>query len=157
MRCGHRDTRAMQGLGAAVLALVAICAASPSFAQTISGRATVISGDTLEIRGERIRLVGVDAPASDLVCESTDESRWRCGQRAESALDAFLEESIVTCVGRERDPLGQLLALCTANGTDLGLWLVRNGLVLDQAGGRYRQAQEQAKAAQKGMWSARPR
>ena len=144
----------MQRVGAAVLALVAICAASQAFAQTVSGRARVISGDTLEVRGERIRLAGVDTPADDLVCESTDDSRWRCGQRAETALDAFLDESIVTCVGRERDATGQLLALCTANGIDLGLWLVRNGLAFDQAGGRYRQAQEQARAAQKGMWSA---
>ena len=147
----------MQRFGAAVLALVAIGAASPALAQSISGRATVISGDTLDIRGERIRLAGVQAPADDLVCESTDDTRWRCGQRAERALDAFLDESTVTCVGHERDATGQLLALCTANGTDLGLWLVRNGFALDQAGGRYRQAQEQAKAAQKGMWSVRPR
>lgn len=147
----------MRRVGAAMLALAAISAAQPAFAQTISGRARVITGDTLEIRDERIRLLGVDAPASDLVCESTDENRWRCGQRSESALEAFLDESIVTCVGRERDASGRLLALCTANGADLGLWLVRNGLVLDQDSGRYRQAQEQAKAAQRGMWSTRPR
>jgi endonuclease YncB( thermonuclease family) len=147
----------MQRVGAAMLALVAMCAASPVFAQTVSGRARVISGDTLEIRGERIRLSEVDTPASDLVCESTDDHRWRCSQRAESALEVFLEESTVTCVGRERDATGQLLALCAANGVDLGLWLVRNGLARDQANGRYRQAQEQAKAAQKGIWSARSR
>jgi endonuclease YncB( thermonuclease family) len=144
--------------GAAVLALVAIGATTSAVAQTISGRATVISGDTLEVRGERIRLMGVDAPASDLVCDATDEHRWRCGQRAMSALEVFLDESIVTCVGREREPVGQLLALCTANGIDLGLWLVRNGLALERPdGSRYRQAQEQAKAAQKGIWSGRQR
>jgi len=143
---------------AALLALAAICARSPALAQTISGRATVISGDTLEIRGDRIRLMGVDAPADDLVCESTDDHRYRCGQRAVGALDIFLEESVVTCAGRERDSAGQLMALCSANGTDLGLWLVRNGFALDRPdGSRYRQAQEQAKAAQKGIWSARPR
>jgi endonuclease YncB( thermonuclease family) len=52
-----------------------------------------------------------------------------------------------------------LVAFCSANGTDLGLWLVRNGLAFDlpDGGGKYRQAQEQAKAANKGIWSTRQR
>jgi endonuclease YncB( thermonuclease family) len=140
----------------ALLAVLFVCGASPALAETISGRASVISGDTIEVHGERIRLFGIEAPDSDLVCERTDDHRWRCGHRAANALEQFLEESIVACIARERETTGRVVALCSANGVDLGLWLVRNGFARDApdiSGGRYRQAQEQAKALQKGIWS----
>ncbi len=41
----------------------------PAQADT-TGRATVIDADTIEIRGERIRLDGIDAPESSQTCEA---------------------------------------------------------------------------------------
>jgi endonuclease YncB( thermonuclease family) len=35
---------------------------SPALADTITGQASVIDGDTIEIHGKRIRLSGIDAP-----------------------------------------------------------------------------------------------
>ena len=39
-----------------------ILATSAVTAETIAGRASVIDGDTLEIHGQRIRILDIDAP-----------------------------------------------------------------------------------------------
>ena len=47
-------------------AVAALCCtiAGPGLANSIAGQASVIDGDTIEIHGERIRLVSIDAPES---------------------------------------------------------------------------------------------
>ena len=126
---------------------------------TIAGRASVVDGDTLEIRGQRIHLFGVEGVADDHICVRTDDERWRCGPRALNALGEFLEEGIVNCVRRGPDVLTQLVATCTTGNTDLSLWLIRNGLAraTASAGPRYRQAESEARAAHRGLWSVNER
>ncbi len=140
----------------ALTAALLASALSPAHAQTITGRANVIDGGTLEVRGERIRFAGIGEVADDHVCARTDDERWRCGPRALNALDEFLEESIVSCAVKSRDASAQVTAVCSASGIDLGLWLIRNGLAQPaaaSASSRYRQAEAEAKAARRGMWS----
>jgi endonuclease YncB( thermonuclease family) len=139
------------------LTVLLACAASPAHAQTISGRPTVLDGETLELRGQRLKLIAVDAP-DDHVCEATDDARWRCGPRAATALAELLEEAIVTCTLRDRDLLGRPIATCSLGAIDLSLWLIRNGLARDAnsaPNGKYRQAQDEAKAARRGIWAER--
>jgi endonuclease YncB( thermonuclease family) len=90
--------------------------ATPVAAETVSGRASVIDGDTLEIRGERIRLHGIDAPES--------------GQQAANALDSYIGRRSVECQGKERDRYGRLIAVCYAGEADLNATMVRNGWAL---------------------------
>lgn len=141
-------------LASAAAALIAT--AVPARAQTITGRATVVDGETLEIRGQRVRLIGLAQVADEHVCTRTDDERWSCGPRALNALEAFLEESIVSCVVREQDALGRALGTCTAGGTDVSLWLIRGGLAMaGPANARYLKAQEEARTAKRGMWERR--
>src|SRR5262245_8296080 len=59
---------------------------APVNAQTpITGIASVIDGDTIEIHGQRIRLFGIDAPESGQLCVRPTGERWRCGQQASFA------------------------------------------------------------------------
>ena len=53
-----------------------------SMADEITGRASIVDGDTLEIHGTRIRLWGIDAPESNQLCRGSDSLPYRCGGKA---------------------------------------------------------------------------
>ncbi len=64
----------------------------------IAGTATVVDGDTIKIRGERIRLHGIDAPESRQICR-LDGKPWRCGRDATNALAGMIASRAVACSG----------------------------------------------------------
>ncbi|MFU0505807.1 thermonuclease family protein [Pseudaminobacter sp. NGMCC 1.201702] len=123
----------------------------------IVGRAAVIDGDTIEIKGERIRFNGVDAPESWQLCQDETDRDYRCGQVAANALAEFLSRSRPTrCEFVERDRYQRFVGNCfRADGQSVSSWLVRNGHALDWP--RYSKKafaadQEQAKRRKLGMW-----
>jgi endonuclease YncB( thermonuclease family) len=107
---------------ATLLAFLAISA--PASAQTISGRASVIDGDTLDIRGSRFRLHGIDAPESAQLCKEARGAEYRCGQRASLALAELIGAKNVTCEGREMDKYGRTVAVCRLGPLDSGTALI---------------------------------
>lgn len=96
----------------------------------IAGRASVIDGDIIEIRGERIRLFGIDAPEMGQHCTDGQGKSYRCGQRAAFVLDARIGEGIVTCEVKDRDRYERKVAICRVFGEDLGAWMVGLGWAL---------------------------
>jgi endonuclease YncB( thermonuclease family) len=109
-----------------VLALIVIALLTqlPGLAAAeISGPAKVIDGDTIKIRGAKIRLHGIDAPESAQVCE-TKEKSYRCGTSATLALARRISGKSVSCDERDRDRYGRIVAVCHAGGEDLNAWLV---------------------------------
>ena len=138
---------------------VAAFAAGPAHAREqaapIIGRASVIDGDTIEIDGERIRLFGIDAPESRQTCTDAQGTTYRCGQRAAQALDDQISEGVVTCVPRDRDRYGRVVAVCSAHGEDLSAWMATRGwaLAFRRYSDDYVPAEDLARRHGAGMWS----
>lgn len=125
--------------------------------QFIVGRATVIDGDTIDIRGERIRLGGVDAPEFSQLCLDGSGREYRCGSQAANALSDVLATSTpVSCTFIERDAYKRFVGECRlANGASVQEWLVSSGFALDwvrYSGGKYAALQEEARIARRGIW-----
>ncbi len=138
-----------------VLALSLCGSFSAAWAEPLIGRANVIDGDTLDIRGVRIRLHGIDAPEAAQLCTRASGERWRCGAAAANALADRIRQATVHCRGQGRDRYRRTIAVCTLRGKDLGRWLVLRGWAVAEQ--RYSQAyvkdEAQARQARRGIWS----
>ena len=166
-RTGHRPFRARRTYGLIALAgLLGIGAwtdvgpptQAPGRTLTaaiIGGRASVIDGDTLEVRGERIRLHGIDAPETTQVCQDGSGRDYRCGRTAGRALSDKIGGRRVSCERRAVDRYGRVVAVCRAGGQDLNRWLVRQGMAIAYGSYsvNYVPAEIAARLDRRGIWA----
>lgn len=140
------------GLALLVLALVALVAAhlQPNVSIDAEGTPRVGDGDSLTIGGERIRLVGIDAPELRQSC-LREGTEYACGERAREALVDLVAGRTVVCEARERDRYGRLLATCRAGDTNLNRAMVEAGWAV--AYGDYGREEALAKEAGRGLWA----
>ena len=139
-----------------VLALAATLLSWPVAAADLTGQASVIDGDTIDIHGERIRILDIDAPESRQTCTKPDGTEWRCGQQAALALADWIGQRPVTCASDSRDKYGRALARCVVAGEDVATWLAVNGWTVPYRDCKcevVRDAAGKAKVAGVGIWS----
>lgn len=122
---------------------------------TTVGTASVIDADTIEIRGERIRLVGIDAPESGQKCLNSWGKFVRCGTNAANALDQWIARDSVSCDIEGKDRYGRLLAHCRVRGQNMQEWLVANGhaVAYRSYSTAYVDAELRARDDKAGVWS----
>lgn len=111
-----------------VLLMFMLWAPVIALADPITGRATVVDGDTLKIGESRIRLFGIDAPEQDQTCVSLDGDEWPCGLWVTEQVVEMVNGRSVSCTPREIDQYGRVVASCTLNDMDIGQELVASGL-----------------------------
>src|SRR5690606_1806001 len=107
-------------------------------------------GDTIEIRGTRIRLSGYDTPERGKSCGDVNVY-----QRAANELDRFVAGRTVHCAPRETDRHGRTVATCNVGGTDIGDHMVNQGWGRDwprYSQGRYADEEAAARRASRGLW-----
>jgi endonuclease YncB( thermonuclease family) len=123
---------------------------------TLSGRATVVDGDTIDVAGVRVRLEGIDAPEAGQPCRDDRLRPWDCGGAAARGLGRLIAERPVTCTRHGIDKYGRVLGICRAGDTVLNAEMVRQGLAW--AFVKYSQSyvaeERQARAERLGVWQA---
>jgi endonuclease YncB( thermonuclease family) len=136
----------------AAIVIATLAIASNCFAVDLSGRATVIEGDTIEINGQRIKLFGIDAPEAAQTCRYSGEV-YHCGQQSALTLEHFIGSRSVTCDARSWS-YEQAAAVCTAGDDDLGRLMVLHGQAFADRprGGDYVADEIDARAMERGIW-----
>jgi len=127
---------------------------SPDATGTIVGRASVIDGDTIDIRGTRIRFNGIDAPESQQSCRDRSGDYYACGRRAAFALADKIDAQTLSCQVQDHDKYGRSVATCALGSVDLNGWMVSSGwaLAYRQYSTAYVGAEAEAQHARLGMW-----
>lgn len=109
--------------------------ASFSFCHVGAGYNCVVDGDTIWLKGEKIRIADIDAPEThDYRCASEKE----LGDRATSRLHDLLESGPITLrsIDRDEDNYRRKLRIVLVDGLSVGETLVGEGLARRYAGGR---------------------
>ena len=91
-----------------------------SYSKEITGYAKVIDGDTIKIKGTKIRLYGIDAPESNQTCSKpwlnlgifTFYKDYKCGSKTTDLLKKFIENEIIVCKKKSLDRYNRVIAIC---------------------------------------------
>jgi endonuclease YncB( thermonuclease family) len=130
----------------------------------ISGEGTVVDGDTFDIRRDRIRIWGIDAPEGRHGCVRGGMKWWPAGD-ATAALKDCPQYTTVTCRVQKiqrRWLRVRYVSECWRNDTkeDIGACMVSSGWATDYpgySGGHYAPLEAAPKAAKRGLWQCEDR
>lgn len=153
---------ALTALVVAGINLVAYVIAARAEGVTIAGGpARIVDGDTLALRGVRIRLWGIDAPEAGQTCER-DGGPYACGAASTRALEAMAGGRDLLCLWRDSDRHRRLVAECWTldaagkrEGETINERLVREGwaVAFVRYATAYIEHEREAREARRGLWS----
>ncbi|CAB4167730.1 COG1525 Micrococcal nuclease (thermonuclease) homologs [uncultured Caudovirales phage] len=84
---------------------------------------TVTDGDTIKLDGVSYRIWGIDAAENKQLCPDG----WPAGRAATTHMRELVHGRTVVCEFKTKDRYGRIVALCRANGEDIGAAMVRAG------------------------------
>ena len=78
------------------------------FAKEIYGNPRIIDGDSLEIKNEKIRFLGIDAFEKKQECFRKDGTKYKCGELAISNLTTIISGQPIKCITKKNVGNSQL-------------------------------------------------
>jgi len=117
--------------------------------EALSGRVRVVDGDTLVLAGQRIRLVGIDAPELQQVCQR-NRREWPCGEAAKTYLTNLIGNAQAACEADGSDRYQRLLAVCRVENRSLNAAMVGGGYAV--AFGDFESEEAVARQTRAGIW-----
>jgi endonuclease YncB( thermonuclease family) len=114
----------------------------------------VIDGDTIHLKGEKIRFTGIDTPELKQTCIKEGIEN-KCGVTAKQILINKIGNNTVKCISQGKDRYKRTLAECFVNNESLSSYLVRSGYAFAyrKYSKLFIEDENYAKANQLGMWS----
>lgn len=117
------------------------------------GLPRVVDGDTLDIRGERIRLFGIDTPELGQPWWDKEGNEHDAGVSARKALMSLIEGKRLSVKVLREDKYQRSLAIVKVDGRDVARSLVGQGWAFASPGSaRYRRTQNAARRRRRGFW-----
>jgi hypothetical protein len=113
-------------MGLLLLAAIVPVTPAPSGASEIRSFAFVEPDGSMRMAGNVIRLHGIYIPPTGESCHMFERPP-RCGPRAALALEFKVSGVFVHCQPLMRHPDDSIVAICTADGDDLGAWMLERG------------------------------
>ena len=118
------------------------------------GKVFVTDGDTIKSGSVRIRLHGIDAPETKQTCKKSNGSIYYCGQKSTAFLKTLIKSNEVSCVQKDKDRYGRIIAVCYVDGKDINAVMVEEGWAIAYRyySKDYIKEEERAKNQSKGIW-----
>jgi len=123
------------------------------FAKEIYGNPRIIDGDSLEIKNEKIRFLGIDAFEKKQECIRKDGTKYKCGEAAISNLLMIISGQPVRCVTKKKDRYKRWLATCYIGMLDINENMVLYGNAFSYMSKKYKTAENEAKKVSAGAWA----
>ncbi len=130
------------------------------FAALAKEEIKVLDGDSLEIDGRDIRLVGIDAPEYLQLCYDKNGEKYECGQEALRYLQKLVADSLksggnIACKKEGVDRYKRDLSVCYADKLNLNKEMVRSGWATVYRHDMFQADEDEAKKAKRGIWQGR--
>jgi endonuclease YncB( thermonuclease family) len=138
-----------------IIALLLAACSPAAAADSFSGYARSIDGDSLYVGETEVRLFGIDAPEWTQSC-TRNGSPWACGEAAADQLSKLVTGRKLFCQKVEIDEHRRTVARCTVGSTDVNRAMVSSGYATAYRhySADYVSAEERAKAAKLGIWAS---
>lgn len=123
--------------------------------EKVTGRARVLSGDTISVAGTVVRLKSIEAPELSQACRTSQGRAWRCGKAARRRLASLVGRSRVSCeVSKEANQPASTGRCSTEKVADLAQEMVLRGYAFADSGlfGGYGGDEQKARDGKIGMW-----
>ena len=136
------------------LSIIIVLIASIAFGETIYGKAKIIDGDTIHIKGDKIRLHAIDAPETNQKC-TKNKINWNCGIESTNFLKGIIGNKNISCATNGKDRYNRFIGVCYKDDLDLNSEMVLNGWAIAYRyySLDYIDEEKQAKYEKKGIWS----
>ena len=117
------------------------------------GKPRIIDGDSIKIKNEKIRLLGIDAFEKKQECSRKDGAKYKCGEIAISNLSTIISGQTIRCKVEKKDRYKRWLATCYIGKLDINENMVLYGNAFSYMSKKYKTAENDAKKVGAGAWA----